>query len=594
MQLYDSCYVANNLVWGNGDVGGVESIVVNHNKPPVFEHCNIESNTAALRLLGPYDFASHYINNTDYLPEFVDTSDGAGLGFDGMAADWSLQSYSQCINAGKPDTIGLFLPATDLEGNARIAGNLVDIGAYESVTAIYSIYQNVMGCDSVISPSESYTWTDNGYYRDTIFCQPGCDTVYFVELAIGHPQMVSLTTTACDSIVSPSGLEYRTTSGTYIDTIPSVFGCDSVITTVLTVVNSSASTSTIQACNEFLSPSGNYTWTQTGSYTDTIPNSVGCDSVCVVNLTVNYSSSDSLVLLACDTFHSPSGNYEWSTSGVYVDTISNAEGCDSIITFNLTIELINTTLNSNPASSLLTSNEFGGNWQWLDCDGNYLPLPNQTNQDFWASQNGNYAVEVEHNGCIDTSACYPVTSFVCSAYFTLTQDPQTPHNWFAISSSSGTGQLTYEWNWGDGNISTGSYPSHTYDTAGYYNICLTIADAAGCTDTYCDSSTYIYKTMDMVTINVVDEIPSGINEHLHDGNPTFYPNPTSDRIQIDFGSVTEEITISAYNSLGELVQTESRNVSGLITYLMPKSKGVYLIKLVYTDGKTTNLKVVKE
>ncbi|MBI1288075.1 MAG: T9SS type A sorting domain-containing protein [Flavobacteriales bacterium] len=182
----------------------------------------------------------------------------------------------------------------------------------------------------------------------------------------------------------------------------------------------------------------------------------------------------------------------------------------------------------------------------------------------------------------------------CSANFSLVPNPSQQHDWFAIDSSTGTGQLQYLWEWGDGATSNQPFPSHTYAAEGYYNICLTVSDANGCSDTYCDSSTYIYKTMTMVTVNVVGEMLSGINEHLHAETPTWYPNPTSDRIQIDFGIVSTEITINTYNIFGELVQNERRNVTGTVEYALPKASGVYLVKMVYPDGKVSNLKVVKE
>jgi len=45
--------------------------------------------------------------------------------------NFSLQSNSQCINTGTPDTTGLHLPLVDLAGNPRIYNNRIDIGAYE-------------------------------------------------------------------------------------------------------------------------------------------------------------------------------------------------------------------------------------------------------------------------------------------------------------------------------------------------------------------------------------------------------------------------------------------------------------------------------
>ncbi len=182
----------------------------------------------------------------------------------------------------------------------------------------------------------------------------------------------------------------------------------------------------------------------------------------------------------------------------------------------------------------------------------------------------------------------------CAASFSLFPNPFEMHSWFALDGSVGVSPMTYTWDWGDGMNSVGQYVSHTYDSAGYYNICLTITDAIGCSGTYCDNSTYIYKTMQMVTVNVVNELPNGIAENEPDAPVVFYPNPTSGKLQIDIGTSSNNVTINAYSLLGELVGSEMRNVNGLIAYDMPKEKGVYIIRLVYPDGKVFNLKAVKE
>jgi hypothetical protein len=59
---------------------------------------------------------------------------------------------------------------------------------------------------------------------------------------------------------------------------------------------------------------------------------------------------------------------------------------------------------------LLTANSASGSYVWLDCGNNYQVIPGATAQQFTASKNGQYAVEVMLNACRDTSICYTVSS----------------------------------------------------------------------------------------------------------------------------------------------------------------------------------------
>jgi hypothetical protein len=51
-------------------------------------------------------------------------------------------------------------------------------------------------------------------------------------------------------------------------------------------------------------------------------------------------TADTITEVTCDNYTSPSGRYTWTTSGTYKDTIPNAEGCDSVITINLTVNIV--------------------------------------------------------------------------------------------------------------------------------------------------------------------------------------------------------------------------------------------------------------
>lgn len=129
----------------------------------------------------------------------------------------------------------------------------------------------------------------------------------------------------------------------------------------------------------------------------------GSSSNWVSDTSVSNISYDSLSINACTQYTSPSGNYTWTTTGTYQDTISNATGCDSIISINLNISSIDSTVSQN--LNVLAATETGAKYQWVDCNNGYALIAGDTNRTFIATGNGSYAVIITKLPCIDTSAC---------------------------------------------------------------------------------------------------------------------------------------------------------------------------------------------
>ena len=119
-----------------------------------------------------------------------------------------------------------------------------------------------------------------------------------------------------------------------------------------------------------------------------------------------YPTYSSITETACGNYTSPSGNYTWDESNTYVDTIPNAFGCDSIITIDLTI--INNDNSVSVNGETITANQLNSSYKWLDCNNNYTELPSETEQSFSASVNGNYALEISQDECTDTSECITI------------------------------------------------------------------------------------------------------------------------------------------------------------------------------------------
>ncbi|QNL20434.1 T9SS type A sorting domain-containing protein [Hyphobacterium sp. CCMP332] len=160
---------------------------------------------------------------------------------------------------------------------------------------------------------------------------------------------------------------------------------------------------TVTACDSYTSPSGNNTWTSWGNYVDTIPNAFGCDTALRINLTILNQSSSSITEIICDSLVSPSGNYVYTATGTYMDTIPNNAGCDSVITLNVVLQTINDSVSVN--GNTLTALQNGANYQWFLCQAGLNPISGANSQSYTISSTGNYAVSLEVNGCRDTSDC---------------------------------------------------------------------------------------------------------------------------------------------------------------------------------------------
>ncbi|MEM7367700.1 MAG: T9SS type A sorting domain-containing protein [Bacteroidota bacterium] len=111
-------------------------------------------------------------------------------------------------------------------------------------------------------------------------------------------------------------------------------------------------------------------------------------------------------VVACFHYTSPSGRFTWTNSGTYQDTIPTRLGCDSVLTLYVTIVNIDTTVLLSGARLEAQATE--ASYQWLYCDSAFAPIPGAIDSVYLPQINGTYAVEISQDGCQDTSACFSV------------------------------------------------------------------------------------------------------------------------------------------------------------------------------------------
>ncbi len=67
-------------------------------------------------------------------------------------------------------------------------------------------------------------------------------------------------------------------------------------------------------------------------------------------------------------------------------------------------------ITTSTSGNTITATNENATYQWLDCDNDFNTIIDETEQTFTPTINGNYAVEITENGCVDTSACVPITT----------------------------------------------------------------------------------------------------------------------------------------------------------------------------------------
>ena len=187
------------------------------------------------------------------------------------------------------------------------------------------------------------TWS-TGETTDSINVSPTSTTLYVVTVeldSLTYVDTVNVVVLETDTFFDNHSACYEyewngeiyTESGIYNYETTSVNGCDSVAILDLTINNSGESIENILSCDSY--EWNDSTYTVSGVYTFDTTTINGCDSVATLNLTINYSDSSSVIFTECDS-------YEWNgnvytESGVYTYNTSTVNGCDSVAILNLTI-----------------------------------------------------------------------------------------------------------------------------------------------------------------------------------------------------------------------------------------------------------------
>ncbi|MBO4489056.1 MAG: gliding motility-associated C-terminal domain-containing protein [Bacteroidales bacterium] len=259
-----------------------------------------------------------------------------------------------------------------------------------------------------------HSYSTPGSYQQQMQNVHGCDSTLIVNLTVLYNVQ-----TIADSAVCAEELPLHwngktfTTAGTQNAVLTAANGVDSTV--VMTVALLPASSSTINATivqNNLPYTLNGQSYNTSGSYTQHLTNSLGCDSLLTLNLTVYQNVSMTIDTTVCAT-NLP---YVWHGLNFTNDatqsvTLTAANGADSVLNCHLMVDVITTALgnvtqvlcygdSTGAATATVTGGQAPFTYQWTGAGGS--PIANNTS--FAGQPVGTYHFTVtDQIGCSATT-----------------------------------------------------------------------------------------------------------------------------------------------------------------------------------------------
>ena len=320
------------------------------------------------------------------------------------------------------------------------------------------------------------------------------------------------------------------------------------------ITGHTANSFAVMSCDSYTSPSGNYTYTTSGVYYDTITNHWGCDSLLTIDLNITYSFFYEENINICQ-----GETYTWhgqplNTAGIYFDSLTTVNGCDSVYKLSLivnslpNINLGNDTIVCGAGITLNAGSGFASyNWN-----------TDETTQSINITNSGIYSVTVTNpQNCSNSDEINVTISNISINLEQIGAD--------IIATINPIVSGEYSWYTCDNqlvpNITTATYQNAPIDGCFY----VIFTDEVNCE--------WISNEMNVVSIQ--DNVMNITR---------IYPNPANDVIYIELLN-DKTASIYLYDMLDRLIKSKIMNDNKMDIDLSQLS-GSYTLKVITDSGQS--------
>lgn len=380
-----------------------------------------------------------------------------------------------------------------------------------------------------------------GTYIDNLLTPKGCDSIVTTNLSVLPNSVTLLTDTFCEGDVYLFQGSVLDSAGIYTAHLPAANGCDSAITLSLGMYQRYDVIVYDSICEGSTYLFNGLEITEAGTYTADLFAITGCDSTVTLVLSMLPGYDTLLEATICEGSTYFFNGAEISTEGTYVAQLHSVNGCDSTITLTLQVLPLQLT---EFYDSICEGETILFNGMELDAGGDY-----------------SFTV-AGSNGC-DSTVTLHITATVINASVTISNDTL-----FA------TGNGSVQWIFCESGLPVPDADQPVF-VPGFAGNFAAVFTNGNCTDTTACS----YYT--------------ALPEQQHDFHVALFPNPASEKVTLWLRNYTGPVNLTLRNVIGEvLLQTEFISKTEISLQQVPA--GLYFLYLSGNGMKAMEKLVIEQ
>ncbi len=324
---------------------------------------------------------------------------GSGYTFNGTSYDSAGTYTTHLTNSFGCDSIATLVLSVKYPTSSITTASICVAGSYNfngtayTAAGTYNVhFTNAAGCDSTatlvltvnntvssmttasICAGSTYTFNGINYdsagtYVSHLTSSVGCDSTATLILSVKYPTASTTTASICSGSSYYFNGSVYDVAGTYTAHLTNSVGCDSIATLVLSVKDASRSIANASICSGSTYTFNGITYDSAGTYQAHFVNAVGCDSTATLVLTVNYPTSSTTNAAICSGSSYTFNGSVYDKAGTFVAHLISATGCDSTAILILTV---NTSVTSTTTASICAGSSYTFNGSTYDSAGTYV------------------------------------------------------------------------------------------------------------------------------------------------------------------------------------------------------------------------------